>query len=155
MDCTSPASERQASRPDSASRPCLARATVARAVDDPVSPAPHPVARTTRPRAAPRARIPLAFAAALCLTACDAVVGAATGPAYNYETPVRVTVVPQALQLAPGEARALTGEVRNASGDALAAAVEWSADSAGIVEVSTTGEVRGLRAGTTRVIARA
>ncbi|HEX7090833.1 MAG TPA: peptidoglycan DD-metalloendopeptidase family protein [Longimicrobiales bacterium] len=80
--------------------------------------------------------------------------GAATGPTYDYEAPVRVMVVPQALQLAPGEARALSVEVRAASGDLLPAAVQWSVDSAGIAEVSPTGEVRGLRAGTARVIAR-
>jgi len=109
----------------------------------------------TRPRGALRIRIALALAAALTPAACDAVAGAATGPAYNYGTPVRVTVVPRTLELTAGEVRALSVEVHNASGDPLPLAVQWSVDSAGIAEVSPTGEVRGLRAGKTRVIARA
>src|SRR5690606_9134091 len=100
-----------------------------------------------------RAASLVAVAAALALGACGDQPGGTTEP--SGETPAVVLVTPDAFQLAAGETRKLSAAVRDATGEPLGVAVQWSVDSPEIAEVSTAGEVRGLRAGETRVVARA
>jgi uncharacterized protein YjdB len=66
----------------------------------------------------------------------------------------QLTVMPSTLGLVAGVEYSLAAAARDRFGNAITdRAVEWRSEDSSVATVSDTGRVRGLRAGTTRVIA--